>query len=484
MKILYYNWVPFDDDEHRGGGVSIYQKNTIEELAKKDNVDLYFICSGLHYTFSPKKVYIEPYKNCYGNACKSFRIVNSPILSPAYSAWGDIDIYLNDSTLLDLFVDFINKNGPFDIIHFNNFEGLSLKVLDIKKIFPKTKIIYSLHNYYSFCPQVNLWKCEHENCVNNHNGKDCIFCVNRGATKDEIVFADALSYKLKKLHLFSNSIIFKLCFRYLYYIKKLLSKLIDLQTFKNDGWNCVSSEALINLYSKYREYNVAYINQNVDLVLAVSDRVRQIALNYGISANKLKTSYIGTKFTLQNKNASKSFEKKDIFNIIYMGYARRDKGFFFLMECLKHMPKRISSRINLYLAVDINDPKTLFELKRIGSKFHSLYLKKGYKHAELSDMLSEMDLGIIPVLWEDNLPQVAIEITAHHVPILCSDLGGAHELSSSKAFVFKNNNVNDFISQISRIIEEPDILEDYWKNFKGLISMNEHIEELLEFYNC
>ena len=27
MKILFYNWVQFDDPERRGGGVSIYQRN-------------------------------------------------------------------------------------------------------------------------------------------------------------------------------------------------------------------------------------------------------------------------------------------------------------------------------------------------------------------------------------------------------------------------------------------------------------------------
>ena len=42
-KILYYNWVPFDDDENRGGGVSIYQKNLIEKILEDGEYIPYFI---------------------------------------------------------------------------------------------------------------------------------------------------------------------------------------------------------------------------------------------------------------------------------------------------------------------------------------------------------------------------------------------------------------------------------------------------------
>ena len=47
MKILYYNWVDYLDPEGRGGGVSVYQKNLLEEFGKSNNNELYFLCSGI-----------------------------------------------------------------------------------------------------------------------------------------------------------------------------------------------------------------------------------------------------------------------------------------------------------------------------------------------------------------------------------------------------------------------------------------------------
>lgn len=38
MKILYYNWIQFD--ELYGGGVNVYQKNIIEELIKNNEIFL------------------------------------------------------------------------------------------------------------------------------------------------------------------------------------------------------------------------------------------------------------------------------------------------------------------------------------------------------------------------------------------------------------------------------------------------------------
>ena len=49
MKILFYNWVDYLDDEKRGGGVSVYQKNVIEALDASGEAECSFISSGISY---------------------------------------------------------------------------------------------------------------------------------------------------------------------------------------------------------------------------------------------------------------------------------------------------------------------------------------------------------------------------------------------------------------------------------------------------
>ena len=115
-------------------------------------------------------------------------------------------------------------------------------------------------------------------------------------------------------------------------------------------------------------------------------------------------------------------------------------------------------------------------------KFHSVTIKNGYKHEELDAILKDVHLGVIPVLWEDNLPQVAIEMVAHGVPILCSSYGGASELCASPLFKFEGGNAEDMLSHILHFVNKPSDLNEFWNYSKKLTTMSDHIDELKRYY--
>ncbi len=486
-RILYYNWVPFDDDENRGGGVTVYQRNLIEKQQSED-VEISFICSGLDYDIFGGKPRYEKYKNIYGEKCKSYKIINSPMMSPAYASFKNIETYLNDEELLKLFIDFIKEKGPFDVIHFNNFEGLSLKVLKIKEYFPKTKIIYSLHNYYSFCPQVNMWKDEECNCKNNNHGKACLTCIPYIPNTSTILNANRLATLLKKHGFNSKTRVFRFAFSHARELKKIYNIFCKMKGSKrgavqNKQWEDFSSNENAKLYYEFGVKNVDYINKYVDVVLAVSNRVKEIAIKKGIESQKVFTSYIGTKFAdRQIKKPIANIESEKI-NVIFMGYARRDKGFFFLMSALEKLDIEVAKDINLYFAMRLDDDGIKNRIKKLGQKFNNIYFKNGYKHDELENMLSNIHLGIVPVLWEDNLPQVAIELVSHGVAVLASDLGGASELSSNEQFKFKGGSIADLNRKLSAIVNDRQLLKAYWAKSPNLTTMDQHLCELKKYYD-
>lgn len=86
----------------------------------------------------------------------------------------------------------------------------------------------------------------------------------------------------------------------------------------------------------------------------------------------------------------------------------------------------------------------------------------GYTHDELPRILEGVHLGIVPPLREDNLPQVAIEMKAHEIPVLCSHPGGAKELSRSEAFVFEVGNISDFNEKNKAFFRELERVSHYW----------------------
>ena len=477
MKILYYNWTQFDNTNNEGGGVNVYQKNLIDYMLKETNNEIYFLSSGTYYDLFNKKTYIKESKNIYGDKCKTYKLINSKCLAPASAMYDDINTYLSDVEDYEALKNFINKCGGFDVIHFNNIEGLSLNCLKIKKDFPNTKVIYSLHNYFFCCPKVNLFYNDEKNCIDYQEGKLCNKCINSVVSKRKITFFYKIDRLSESLHMSGINKKIRWCAKSL--LKKLKNKNLQRKTeYKFHDFNCN--------FKEYREKSVETINDYVDVVLAVSNRVREIAIKYGVKPEKIFTNYIGTKVA-ENEIGQLNIRKNKTqdFNIAYMGYFNKQKGFDFLVEALNNLPDDIAKKINFYCYAkmkDENDKINVEKIKELNRKLKSATHINGYNHNELPKIYENIDLGIVPVIWEDNLPQVAIEYVAYGVPVLCRNLGGAQELSAAKEFVFKAGDIKDFQNKIIKIIKNRKLLKKYFDEKQKLTTMDEHVKTLMKFY--
>lgn len=480
MKVCYYNWVDFDDSLKRGGGVTIYQRNLL-----KNNNNCYFISSGVYYKPPFHKV-------SYEIDGRRARIYNSPVLAPAHLSFGS-EFQINSNELDNVFIELINRFGGFDIIHFNNLEGIGCSLLKkIKDTYPAIKIVLSIHNYYPFCPQVNLWHKEYENCHDFNEGRKCINCVHINYSDKSIKKAYFLGELLRTLKIDDNSFLFKTIWKYAVKFNKYIGKLkfLTRRLFNFSYKNVNVNKHHIDTYeqSKYfynrRDIFVTYINMYVDNVITVSDRVRSICLNFGIIKDKCATLYIGTEHAKFYKEIYEEDAKKNkIFTIAYLGYMRADKGFPFLLTALENIDINISKNIKLVVAAPKNN--YLFDrLMSVSEKFYGLIYYDGYNHDNLNDVLNDVDLGIVPPLWEDNLPQVAIEMHCRNIPILTSSTGGASELhGKNNDFIFVSGDVKSFKSKLETIVVSGINRYEYFRKSRKPLTMQEHIEELYTHYN-
>jgi glycosyltransferase involved in cell wall biosynthesis len=461
MKILYYNWLPFDNPRNEGGGVNIYQKNLIEEMVKDYSHDIYFLSSGWKYNPLKSSAYIRRTKNVFGDKCKSFELINSPMIAPAGIIFHNIRNFLDDTVTLKLFDGFFAEHGPFDIVHLNNVEGISINVLRLKEKYPESKFVMSLHNYVVICPLVNFFQNHNERiCHDFDKGRQCLNC---GVWK-----VNARNY----VRCVRNYLREKISVKFIVNLAPYLFKFRARQYV---------SERMISTardFEQYREKNVEYVNKYADRVLAVSGRVRQIAVRNGIAEALVRTSYIGTKFAERARDGATADPNKRPFTLAYLGYARIDKGFYFMIDALARLDRDVACNIKVKLAAGDCDQNIKSSLR----DFLDIEIIPGYSHAQLPEILSGVHLGVVPVLWEDNLPQVAVEMVACGVPILCSSFGGASELCSSDIFKFEGGDENDFIGKLTRLVKEPALLEEYWKYHKKLTTMKEHLKELIAVY--
>ncbi len=472
-KILFYNWIPFDEKEGKGGGVTIYTKNLIHHFIKQPEWEVFFLSSGRAYDLINRTPRIRKTSNVYNERCNSYEVVNSPVFSSAKLSFPFPKAYLNDNSLLVLIRDFIIKQGGFDVIHYQNFEGLSASVFKLKDFFPKTRFIYSLHNYYLFCPQVMLWRKDRTNCELKQCGKGCFECMPKDVYACKVRFNQ---YVDRKTELGKKKTIG------LNIIKHIIAFIAGFITERRH-YSDRRIEAYGECFKEYDKLNVNCLNQYMDTVLAVSDRVREIAVIKGVMSKKVVLNYIGTEVAETQRVSQKNKYDGGVLNICYLGYMRSMKGFYFLLDALEKMPQDMSIKIGVVIASPNTDKDAFDRINDLKSRFASVSYYDGYSHNDLNEILRNIHLGIVPPLWEDNLPQVAIEMKANGVAVLASNLGGAKELSSAAEFVFCSGDRDDFYMKIKRLIENPSLFDKYWEGQMRLVTMGEHLRQLEEIYD-
>ena len=470
MRILHYYWTQYNDTEKPGGGVKVYLENIIS-VQKKDN-EVYTLNSGVDYDLSGKCYIKEIKKSNKKNEVKQFSIYNSPMLAPSKCSFFNQKTYINDNTLIYVVKKFLMQYGPFDVIHFHSFEGLSAKVFSLKQIFPKTKFILTIHNYYAFCPQVNMWKNDSCSCDDYHNGTDCVSCIKNLPNTKMVKCNYLLSTYLHKVGLE----------KYSENIAKTIKQFYG--RFKNNILLNQKKTAVIEAddYKKFRDTNIFNINHYFDIVICVSKRVREIAIIFGVLPEKCKVIYIGTKFA-ERQELKLKYSIDNNLRLLYMGYMRKDKGFYFFIEALGKMPIELAKRIEVVIAARFDDLKMVEKCKQLRTKFRKVELYNGYTHNDIPKITHNINLGIVPVLWEDNLPQVSMEMKSMGIPVLASDKGGASELTESKYFKFKAGDTESLICKISQILEDKDSLNLYYKYGMRLITNEEHCEILNKIYS-
>ena len=527
MRILLYNWAPFDDPEQRGGGVRVYENNLIQHLESGDH-EISVLSSGLEYDLMDQRVRIEPTTNTHGDKVRSYALVNSTVLAPGHQSFGSPQVFA-EGEMLTVWHNFLRQRGPFDVVQFDSLEGIPLTFLRVHEATFDTQVVVYAHNYYIVCPQVNLWKDERVHCDDYHGGRDCVTCLQHKPNAREVERAHQLSRLLRSVGIQPGHPAYASAYSFYAWVKPrrrlfraltavgmmgfalsrprsvprvahavvghvtereprlepIRSVLRSAPSTSGGATDPGRSLSLASVFRERRERSVALVNAEVDAVLATSHRSRRVLAKYDIAEEKLKVAYIGTKAA---EDFSRADRRKDLLvsgqlSLAYLGYMRRDKGFFFLLDALEACPPELRSHLRLVVAARGFDPQAMERLSALADSMVDVVHYDGYTHAELPRILRTVDVGVIPVQWEDNLPQVAIEMASNGVPLITSHRGGARELGGDNPqFVFTGSSAPGLIEIWRRVLEGELEPGDYWSSAMTPVTMEEHSAQLLELY--
>ncbi len=165
-----------------------------------------------------------------------------------------------------------------------------------------------------------------------------------------------------------------------------------------------------------------------------------------------------------------------------MGQIAPHKGVHVLFESLRYLP---DADVQVHAYGDTAPfPRYTRRLRRMAARDPRLHLAGVYERAEVSRVLRELDVVVVPSLWYENSPNVILEAFAHRTPVIASDLGGMAELveEGGNGLRFPPGEAASLAVALRRLIEEPRLLARLRAGIGPVKTVAEEMAELLTIY--
>lgn len=332
-----------------------------------------------------------------------------------------LNVTVSDPTFKDFYNALINENA--DIYHIHSLLGVDV---EFAELFSNSKLNYvvSLHDYNFICPRVFM---THKNGSICHD-LDLARCENCIGEMEQFDFILRVANKLK----------------------------LTLPTFESK-----------KNYARYDKFKKLLVNAKK--ILPVSTRVGEIFSSTSISNQQVIT--IGNDTAIRQGQPEKNFG--DTINVAFLGSFTRIKGAELFIElCRKNKNKNMN-----FLFYGRGDKKLLAEFEAVGGKNYG-----SYSADTLPTILKNIHVGAVLSIWEDNGPQVVMELINQSIPVLGTQRGGIPDfVNTSNGFIFdpakELSLASEWLSNLT-----VDSVRQFYNNIQPLKTPAEHEHEIMELY--
>lgn len=177
------------------------------------------------------------------------------------------------------------------------------------------------------------------------------------------------------------------------------------------------------------------MSQKVDALVGISDFIREKHIRFGYFRNAKIVKTIPNSVDFLQVNS-----KEATYCIGYIGRLSPEKGIEFMIDAF--MESKLSKQYKILIAGTgnksyVDSLKTKYALPQV------VFVGK----QKQMDFFRQIDLLVVPSLWDEPFGRVVIEAYASHCPVFMSDNGGLKELQvDGISWCFNTNNCKNLVS--------------------------------------
>lgn len=429
-------------------GTEIYTYNLSLELSKNHDVHIFSRTCDLR-------------QEEYAITRKASNGIEVYFINNTFKECNSFQMFYENEAIDGKFATILSEINP-DIVHIHHLVFLSTGL--IKKIQEiGIPIVFTLHDYWLMCPRWHVLKKDYRSCEKfalsafDGNCRNCLsemFSIKRGAKKAynfvKKILPEALALWLKNIYL-------ALC--------APLGK---------------DNSSISKLQQRTRQ--IRYLLDSVAVFLAPSEFIRNKYIEFGIPASKIQLSPYGLNTYLFN-GPQKNHSHK--LRFAFIGTILPAKGPDILIKAFNRIKEqnaqlRIYGSLRSYVGFE-NYPHYL---KRIVRNKNIMFMG-GFDNSQIASVFKEIDVLVVPSIWQENSPLVIQEATLAKTPVIASRIGGIPELVQDgvNGLLCNPQDVYDLQEKIQYIIDNPYLIERFKDYMPKVKDIEENAREIEEIYH-
>lgn len=546
------NWARLPDGAAVGGGVNGYLRELAVELARLGH-DVCSLSGGMAYVpdrwpvrSAESDLHVQPelepptpprpgppavrrmpdYRhNDATPPIRVFEMVNSPVVAPAIFQFHDPRGEIGQPALEAEFLRFVRLLRP-EVVHVHNIEGWSPLCVECCRMgdahWPGARVVFSLHNYHTLCPQVYLVRRDGSVCRDFENGHACVDCVDHRPDEVELRIRGFLRENRQALALAREA---QEHAAQPWHLRARRAWHVPPPRPDGQGTrgpddvsgpyagddpisrapppdaappqvpqsvdpvdNAIAPEPRglrePNDYALRRRAMIDMLSR-CDVVHAVSSFVSAKFMAMGVARERLRTISIGTRMVdLVGPSALQApAPSAGPLRMLFIGYHNRYKGLQVLVDALETLPAEVARRVSL--AVHAKDLGPLVgRLDALRGRLAEVLVEGAYEASRVPALCRGRHVGVVPSIWWDNGPQTVLEFLACGLPVLGANVGGIPDQvrDGENGLLFRANDRADLARAITRLSREDGLVERLRAGVRPPKSMPEHAREMARVY--
>ncbi|HNR12731.1 MAG TPA: glycosyltransferase family 4 protein [Thermodesulfobacteriota bacterium] len=365
----------------------------------------------------------------------------------------DVVRYSYDNPLVaDHCAWFLSLHQP-DVVHATSFINVSAAVVDAARAFG-CPMLFTATDYWCFCPKSILLNHKQELCT-RPDPAECLACI---------IELSSLQQRLLKPAGISAALTARWC-----------ARVSRLPVLRNNPF--LKGAASLEARPRYLQRQM----HTVDLVIAPNAFMYKLFLEFGVASGRVIHSIYG--LNTEGIHPAGNTAANGRIRFAYIGMLGALKGVELLLRSFR--PLAASNRASLAVyGDDSHFPRYVRGLKQIAQDCPSIAFRGTFPPDRLGEVLSEIDVLVVPSLWYENAPLVIQSAFAAGVPVVGADVPGIAELVTHEAngLLFVRGNQSSLAASLQRFIDEPELLPRLRSGICPPKSIAENGEELEQQY--